>query len=412
MAMARKLREKEAARKKLEEKMAFLGKKDIEAAKDRAIREKLAKEAKEAEEYERLHQEEVRLEKLKVWKTKEYFELNKFGRKVDPEGWPSYFGYHKGTNGAWMPHGPGEMKVGGETTFKGHYVEGLEHGKGETSTWKGDFKSGRVDGVGTYNGKECLVRHSVIVCYQDELLDGKCIEFYDHTMKVANLDGPVRATIVKHIKGWRYMLRFHDESRPLQRSLDLSTLVNRDKAPFRVMHHLPTIYPLNHFDQDTDTVSSYSYWKDNYGQDVRPRLGAVGGRRCGTTSPHGVKVLNTAQRHTTEFDENVFEPREVGIGEALELENVEFQKEQKRKQWAALIDERRAAEEEEKKKEIAAEEAKQMQAQLEAQRQRAQERAEKEAEEKAANEKILAEMAADHAKEEEEEKAHDAKYGF
>lgn len=412
MAMAAKLKAKEKARREMEEKAAFLQKKDIEAAKERAVREKAAREEKERLEYEKAHEEEARLEKLKVWKTKEYFELNKFGRKKDPEGWPSYFGYHKGTHGAWMPHGPGEMYYEGEKVFEGHYVEGLEHGTGATKTWKGGFKAGMVDGVGVYEGREALVRHSMIVCYQDELKDGKCLEFYDQTMHVPNLDGPVRATIINHVKGWRYRIRYHDETRPLVRTLDLSTLTNRDKAPFRVRHDLPTVYHLNRWDMDTDSVSSYKFWKEAYGQEERPKLGAVGGRRCGNTSPHGVKVLTQAQRKVTKYQENIFEPRAVGIGEALELENVEFQREQKRKQFAKLIEERRAADEEEKKKAVAEEEAKQFQEQLEAQREKAQKRAEAEAKEKEADAKALEEMKAKIKAEEEAEAADDSKRGF
>jgi len=372
MAMAAKFKKKEEERRRAEEAAAFLGEKDIQAAKERAAREKEAREEKERLAALEADEEEAAKERERIWKTKEYFEINKYGRKRQPDDYPMYFGHHVGTHGAWRPEGPGEMYVEGEKVFDGHYVAGLEHGYGENYKWKGEFKAGRIDGVGKIDGRECLVRHNMIVVFKDELLDGHVLEFMDASMRQPNETQRPRATILYHVKKWRYQLRYWDESRPLERSLDLSTLYNRGGPPFRIVNKRQHIYPLNHFKQDVDSVSGYKFWKDVYGQDKRPVLGAVGGRREGDTRAHGIKTLTSQQRTTTKYDENVFEPREVGIGAAMEAENVELQAELKKQQWAKLIDERRAEEEKKKKAEIAAEEEKQMQEQLEAQRKKAQ----------------------------------------
>ena len=380
MAMARKLKEKEEARRKAELDAAEIQQKDILASKERTDRERQAKlEAEKWADYEAA-EEAKRQEELRIWKTKEYFEFNKFGRKKDPEGYPSYFGYHVGKNGAWRPEGEGAMYYEGKKVFEGHYLNGLEHGDGWQGKWKGGFQTGRVHGVGEYDGKEALVRKNIVLCLKEELINGKCIQFNDPSMRQYNKDRQPQATILYHIDNWRYKMRFHDDSDPLVREVDFRTIKD-----FKILHTKPLIYPLAHFKIDTDSTTRYKYWEDVYGQKERPRLGAVGGRRATDCSAHGVKTLSNAQRFTSDYRENVMEPRAAGIGEAMELEDVEFQKELKRKQWAKLIDERRAKEEEEKKKEVEAEEKRQMAANLAKQK----EKVAKEAEE---SKKMEAEM--------------------
>ena len=103
--MARKLKEKEEIRRKAEEAAAFLQKKDIEAAKERADREHEARMEKEKWKDLEAMEEAKKAEELRIWKTKEYFEINKFGHRVEPEGFPMYFGNHVGTHSAWKPEG-------------------------------------------------------------------------------------------------------------------------------------------------------------------------------------------------------------------------------------------------------------------------------------------------------------------
>ena len=51
-----------------------------------------------------------------------------------------------------------------------------------------------------------------------------------------------------------------------------------------------------------------------YGQEDRPRLGAVGGRRAtGDCSTFGIKTLHTNQRTTSDFRETVMEARYVCV---------------------------------------------------------------------------------------------------
>jgi hypothetical protein len=151
------------------------------------------------------------------------------------------------------------------------------------------------------------------------------------------------------------MVRYEDEMAPYERLIDFSTLKD-----FCILHLAPQIYPIGHFKIDSDSMPNYKVWEELYGQKERPKLGVVGGRRDGDCAAHGVKTLRQDQGPTSKYDENVFEPRAAGVGAAMELENVELQRELKREQWAKLIDERREAEEEAKRKEVAEEESKQM----------------------------------------------------
>ena len=353
--LAAKLRAKEKERAAAAEAAAFLNKKDIEAAAARAMRE--AEKKKEKDRWEDLEREKeaARLEREKIWKTKEYFEINKYGRKCLPEGYPMYFGHHKGVHDAWKPEGPGEQYYEGKKIFDGNFVNGLEHGKGQTATWQGDFKSGQADGIGFYEGKEALVRHNRVICFKEELLDGKQVLLKDPSCKIPNKDFQPKVIILYHVRKWKYQVRYEDEMVPYERLIDFSTLLD-----FKILHHAPQIYPLGHFKIESDSMPKYQVWEELYGQKERPKLGVVGGRRNGDCSAAGVRTLRQEQAPTSKYDENVFEPRAAGVGAAMELENVELQRELKREQWAKLIDERREVEEEAKRKEVAEEESKQM----------------------------------------------------
>lgn len=110
-AKARERREREALAEKRSRDKALLLKtlEDKRAARDKQLRDdSLDREA----ERERLAMEA--LERVKERNTKEYFEYNAYGRKVQPREEPLYFGEHRGQEGAWMPHGYGEFYLNGE----------------------------------------------------------------------------------------------------------------------------------------------------------------------------------------------------------------------------------------------------------------------------------------------------------
>lgn len=60
----------------------------------------------------------------------------------------------------------------------------------------------------------------------------------------------LKATVLKHIYGWRYLFRFDNEIYPRQREIDLSRI-----AYFKVLHHMPLIY---HLDNYTDSLGGCS----------------------------------------------------------------------------------------------------------------------------------------------------------
>ena len=67
-----------------------------------------------------------------------------------------------------------------------------------------------------------------------------------------------------------------------------------------------------------------------------PKLGIFGNRNSGEMKLLDTVILNPNQRHKSNYKENIFESREVGLGSALEEENERKQKERKRKQVCSL----------------------------------------------------------------------------
>lgn len=111
-------------------------------------------------------------------KTHNFFDFNNLGDKKDPTGYPKYFGDTKGEYGTWIPEGEGEYEINHEITLKGQFIKGKLHGHAignfeDGSTWEGEFKMGKMHGVGdvvnrkTGERKESLMRNNILMCQRE-----------------------------------------------------------------------------------------------------------------------------------------------------------------------------------------------------------------------------------------------------
>lgn len=248
-------------------------------------------------------------------KTHKYFEINQYGRKKAVEGMPMYFGEtqrihpDKIVDSAWIPNGFGEFHYNGSIEREGEFINGKLFGKGKynfkESNYLGTFKEGNMHGDGvlvTSKGREVvLMRNNVKICSQDELMEGKQLEFDDPSLRLycngaassdtlqfkdnsrgmksyikggaaetsgsgsnksallantgmeavayqlqslcpTNGANKIKGSIVRHIYDWRYLIRFDNEVYPRQREIDLSRI-----QYFKVLHHMPMIIPLDNY---------------------------------------------------------------------------------------------------------------------------------------------------------------------
>lgn len=218
-----------------------------------------------------------------------------------------------------------------------------------------------MSGVGLYYAsknaepREALARDDRIVCYRDEITEGLQVEFDDATLRVVTNNRRPRASVMFHVRNWKYRVHWHDEVRPRERDVVFST------TKFTLLPHLPRIYHTTRFQCATDPPVRYDYYQDVYGKrEEEIRLGVSGGRRTINMKAHDAKPLNPAQRYAkskSDYTENVLESAEVGIGAAKAIEEKARLAELKKQQFAALIENRRK-EEEAKRKALIEEEQK------------------------------------------------------
>ena len=351
IAKAEAYRKKEEARLKAEEEAKFW-------AQNEALRLKKEKEEREKREIER--------------KTKVYYKLGKYdNERIAIPLNPTFCGEHIADerNQAWVPHGPGEFRIDDEPITKGTYKKGFLHGAGhqvfdDDVKWEGEFKRGFMEGVGNYTGekgakpREAVARNGIIMCFKDELQQGVQVEFDDPTLFVITQNRRPKASIMHHVRGWKYKVHWHDEIKPRERDVVFSSL-----KKFRVMHELPRIFHTTPFGHITDPPKRYDYFEDVYGKEHtqkhgEPWLGIAEGRRTINMRFQDTNPLVPYARNKYNASihrDNVFESAEVGIGAAKAEEEKERRKEQKKKQFEALIEERRAQAEAEKKATIEAE---------------------------------------------------------
>jgi hypothetical protein len=342
---AEKLRIKEEARMKAEAEAKFL-------RENEHLRLQMEREKWEAAEL--------------IRKTKTYFRVSDYSNeKLSIAMNPTYYGEHttdkKGDS--WIPHGPGEFLVGDEPLKKGTFSKGHMHGEGfqvfdDDSKWEGEFKRGYMDGVGFYTPppethpgtakREALARENMIICYLDELQQGLQIEFDDPTMRVITKSRKPRASIMHHVRNWKFRCHFHDEIKPRERDVVFSSI-----KMFTILKHLPRIYHTSDFGVQNDPPKRYDYFKDVYGKSEEDvPLGTAGGRRTINMKAHNALPLIPGARYNltkSDYKENVLESAEVGIGKAKAIEEKKRKEELKNKQFAALIEKRRKDEEAKRK---------------------------------------------------------------
>mmetsp|Transcript_18440 Transcript_18440/g.30715 ORF Transcript_18440/g.30715 Transcript_18440/m.30715 type:complete len:645 (+) Transcript_18440:153-2087(+) len=331
--------------------------------------ENLKVEAEERERKRRIEQieEEKRLKKIaddeaeRIYKTKEYIQLDYLMRPSPEEGHPMYYGENIATkHGTWIPHGQGSLHFDDQKFYEGKWENGIMHGtacftQDDGTIWEGTLIKGKIHGVGylTRNGKrdEVLAYHNVVHCFRSELYDGKQVEIDDPSLRLGSNTLP-RVTIMSHRKKWSFKCRFHDEVQPRERYVDFSTLKN-----FTILHHLPLVYDQTRFNIPLEADTRYNYWEDVYGQITRPKLGHAGGRAGPEQRPQGVKIKAIEEKPTSDYSENVFESQEMGIGRSLmEKERLRVEA-NKIEAWNKSLAEKRELENQERNRLVAEEEA-------------------------------------------------------
>jgi hypothetical protein len=98
----------------------------------------LQTEAEERERIRRIEQleEEKRLKKIaddeaeRLYKTKEYIQLDYLMRPSPEEGNPMYYGENiASVHGTWIPHGQGSLHYEDTKFFEGKWENGIMHGE-------------------------------------------------------------------------------------------------------------------------------------------------------------------------------------------------------------------------------------------------------------------------------------------
>lgn len=226
--------------------------------------------------------EEKRLADIEA-KTHKYYDINQYGRKKAVEGAPLYFGEtirifpNNLKDSAWIANGYGEFFYDGSVQREGTFIKGKLFGEGKynfnESNYFGEFKNDNMYGNGiivTEKNKDIvLMRNNIIICKKTELIEGKQIEIDDPSIDIwcnkasvsdtiqlknnsigvkkynkikeielstseyiskpisqlsllqTNGINKIKATIIKHIYDWRYLIRFHDEIYPKQREVKI-----------------------------------------------------------------------------------------------------------------------------------------------------------------------------------------------
>jgi hypothetical protein len=160
-------------------------------------------------------------------RTKAYFQMDKYNRKIPAQDSPVYFGDMVEKNSAWLPHGVGQFSLNDQVLMKGDFRHGdLVQGQvnwSDGSSWSGKLIDHKMDGIGVItdqNGvdREAMMRMNILVCFKDELHNGKQIEFEEQVFNVYPMYNrkPV-ATIIKHVQNWEFLCKFHDEVYPQDR---------------------------------------------------------------------------------------------------------------------------------------------------------------------------------------------------
>jgi hypothetical protein len=255
--LSEKLKQKEAKRRSKQAELIAVNEKisSMYGGKDLFLKqEQLRLRQLKQEEEERLRLELIEKKRAEdERKTKVYFEFNKYDRRIAMEGGPVYFGDFITKSTAWFPHGKGTFTVFGNEVLNGRFVKGdfvdgiVRFSDGDT--WDGHVEHHRMHGVGlliTQDGtqQEVIARDNEIVCFKSELTNGLHIQFHEQFNNIyPALNRKPMATVLKHVKEWIYLLKFHDEVWPEDREIDLSRY-----SSFSIVRDRPHVYSLQGFD--------------------------------------------------------------------------------------------------------------------------------------------------------------------
>eukprot|EP01038_Epipyxis_sp_PR26KG_P010483 gene10483-14086_t len=363
-----------------EAKLMLIKLQEKEELKKKLLEEQEINRKKE-EHLKYLHEEEQKRLAIEA-KTKRYFQLNSFNRKIPADDDPIYVGDFKCVSKAWIPDGQGQFFLNvDDLKLEGNFKNGMLEGIGKVYwrdgiEWEGNVKNNRIFGDGiivTKNGskKPAIANDNNIVAYQE----------------------------VKHVLNWKYLLRFHDEVIPKERVVDLGK-----NYKFKVLKHLPTFHLLESYDISVNPkpINDYRYKQDSMAdlivknninilqidnniKDNNNNLEVSSSLKNKSNKSHNQlnqnnniqynHIQNNLNFYNKKYDyktmpsasylpqfptrkyedslENMFESFEVGIGVARLEEEEAMRKELKKKQFAALIAQRRSEMEQEKQKKIA-----------------------------------------------------------
>ena len=132
-----------------------------------------------------------RLKEEKERKTKRFFDINAYNRRITPNDAPVYYGDFNASKGlktkAWIPHGHGQFLLNDEVKIDGEYVNGVLTGVGTINwvdgiSWHGDIVNNMMHGGGVVTfpsgtQKEAMAYENRIEFFKDELVCGKQVEF-------------------------------------------------------------------------------------------------------------------------------------------------------------------------------------------------------------------------------------------
>lgn len=255
--LSEKLKQKEAKRRSKQAELMAVNEKisSMYGGKDLFLKqEQLRLRQLKQQEEERLRLELIEKKRAEDQrKTKAYFEFNKYDRRIAMEGGPVYFGDFITKSTAWFPHGKGTFTVFGSEVLNGRFVKGdfvdgiVRFSDGDT--WDGHMEHHRMHGVGlliTQDGikQEVIARDNEIVCFKSELTNGLHIQFHEQFNNIYPvLNRKPVATVLKHVREWIYLLKFHDEVWPEDREIDLSRY-----SSFSIVRDRPHVYSLQGFD--------------------------------------------------------------------------------------------------------------------------------------------------------------------
>ena len=317
---------------------------------------------------------------------------------------------------AWIPHGLGEHRTRGKVFIKSYFDRGVPHGNasihyGNDEVWDVTLKGGDIQGVAKINKpsirselmdddqdielltyeeaqkklaeeekqkilrlhheppptiknqppgakvwiqdgssnteQDVIVRNNCIICRKTDLVQGRQVQIFDFDNEGS------KVSILKHVRGWRYMCRFETELAPREKGVDFSTLKN-----FKVLLNAPLIYHTGTFGIINDAPKLYDYWKDTYGKSYKEIKASRITKTLTKVSPWELKPLQFNERHHSKHDENVYEAETAGYTRHLKDEMEAKKSEEDRNRFNELIAKKRAQAEEERHRLIAEEEAK------------------------------------------------------